>query len=1741
MTMTDQSGAALSPMKSALLALEKMQAKLDALNQARREPIAIIGMSCRFPGADNVEAFWQLLQQGGDAVIDTPPERWDAAAFYDPDPEAPGKMYCSRGGFIGDVESFDAQFFGISPREAGDMDPQQRLLLEVSWEALERAGQIRDRLAVSDTGVFLGMTTLDYAQLALGPGKLELLDSYHITGNTLNAAAGRIAYTFGFQGPCMAIDTACSSSLVALHQACLSLRINECGQAVVAGVNLMLTPAAGVALSRTRALSPQGVCRAFDAGADGMVRGEGCGVLVLKRLTDAQKDGDNILALVRASAINQDGPSSGLTVPSGPAQEAVIRRALTQAKLKPEQIDYVEAHGTGTPLGDPIEAEALTNVFSKGRPADLPLLLGSVKTNIGHLEACAGMASLIKLVLALQHEQIPQHLHLTRPTPHISWDNTPLRLVTEATRWPHGARPRLAATSGFGLSGVNAHVIVQEAPLVEAITSSWERPLHMLTLSAQSEQSLTQLASRFADFLTQNPGVPLADVCFTANTGRAHFAKRLAVCAADTKELAGQLCGIKVLPISPVNVSLKPAFLFGSQSAELISIGKELYRTQPVFRQALERCCNRLQPLLGKSLFNADTLLSDETGFTWFSVQYALAELWRSWGVEPVAVLGHEAGEYVAAVVAGAFSLEDGLKLLAERGRPENFKLALAQIKFSLPQIGLVSSSTGQFAGTEITGVDYWLRHLEPAAPFTGVLNTLNDNGYNALIEIGQNAGQHLLSNDAVLRLPSWQAGQSVWHTLLHSLGAWYCHGGHIDWAGFDRAFVRKRLVLPTSPWQRERYRLDSAEVTRFFQGHAKVELVHPLLGCRLDLAGTNEIRFTAQLNSLSAGFLSHHRIFKAIVLPASAYLDMAYTAASTVFKTDHLSLSDVVFQQALIVPENGEKQVQLLLTPEASAYRFKIFSLDNDTKNWLEHAAGLVQADDAGSAQMAELKNLQAAITDVQDIEGHYRRCRVNGIDFGSSFQALQKLFAKPGEALGYCCLSDDSLLDAGLFKLHPVLVDCGLQTLAGMQNTEGFAWDQATVYLPINIQTLHVYRLPKQGLWSHARLNASASTPIALSVDLSFFDEQGELCAVIKALQLTRSSPDTLLRALQPSFNDWFYQLDWQQQALNSSAINQRLNGQWLILSDRQGVGRKLAELLSHAGCEVRCVDAPSDTGYDTLLPTLLAKPLQGIVHLWALDQNLDAMFTADQLEASVKQACGSALVLVQAALNAGLPALPEVWLVTQNAQVVTSEELPQPLQSALWGLSRVVAQEHPELHCAAVDLDTLNDSSQNASLLFAEIQAKTPETQVAYRADKRAVARLARLPQSNNADEPVLFKSDASYLITGGLSGLGWFTAQSLLKEGVRHLVLLGRRPAASEIAEQIESFRQQGIQIKTAPVDVADTDKLAELFAVIVQDMPPLKGVFHCAGLLADGMLQNQDWPRFRQVMVPKVNGAWNLHRLTQALSLDFFVLFSSAAALLGTAGQGNYAAANAFMDGLAHYRRAQGLPALSVNWAAWGEIGMAAKLEDRVAHDGLTAIAPRLGFQALRQLLRQHPVQAMVLPVNWPQLAQQWPVGKAPLLLVDLLPVQETNNRSGIDSLSSRFQSLSETERLEQMQTYLHQQIAAALRLNSDKLDINQALNTVGMDSLMAVELRNKLRKDLAVDVSVVKFLDNLSIAVLAQEISQQWSASEATQPIEQAATASISEENAVELLANLESLTDAEIDALLNATFLTST
>ncbi|MGQ4807007.1 hypothetical protein NKDENANG_00345 [Candidatus Entotheonellaceae bacterium PAL068K] len=1849
-----QSAGQLSTAQQMFLALREARRKLEALERAKTEPIAIIGMGCRFPGgADAPEAFWQVLQGGVDAITEVPAERWDLEAYYDAESRTPGKSYVRSAGFLPRVDLFDPQFFSISPREAVSMDPQQRLLLEVSWEALEHAGQF-SHLAGSPTGVFVGITSYDYGTLMLS-GNLSQLDAYFISGNVLNAAAGRLSYTLGLQGPSMAIDTACSSSLVAIHLACQSLRNGECRQALAGGSNVILLPDSMVALCQAGVLAVDGRCKTFDAAADGYGRGEGCGVLVLKRLSDAVADGDHILALIRGSAVNQDGPSGGFTVPNGAAQQDLIRRALAMARIEPAAVDYVEAHGTGTSLGDPIEVRALTAVLGQGRLSERPLRIGSVKTNIGHLESAAGVAGVIKVVLSLQHGEIPPHLHFNTPNPHIDWEHLPVRVPTDLTPWP-AETSRIAAVSSFGFSGTNAHVILEAAPQPAGAAAALERPLHLLTLSAKTEAALQQLAQRYDQHLATHTDAPLGNICFSAATGRLHFAHRLSVVAASVPQMRQQLSAFLAgRPLAGVASGQRPApqaprvaFLFSGQGTQSVDMGRQLYDTQPSFRQAVQRCAEILRPYLEVSLLDvlypsgardcvpasrdlsaeadapgAHDHLLHQTAYTQpalFSVEYALSALWHAWGLRPQVVMGHSVGEYVAACVAGVFSLEEGLRLIAERGRlmqalpqdgdmvavlapetrvkaavaPHSTEVSIAavngpqnvvisgqrqrlytiverlaaegietrklnvsqafhsplmepmlaafaqiarQVTYAAAKIPLVSNVTGRLATDTIATPQYWVRHVRDTVRFAAGMATLRQQGAEVCLEIGPkptllDMGRQCLPapDDPPGRwLPSLQPGRSDWQQMLESLGQLYVAGVDVDWAGFDRDYARRKVVLPTYPFQRQRYWVDVSKQKRG-QG-----ALRPLIDRMTMSPLVKQTIFETAFSLAALPFLADYRVCDAVVVPAACHLAMVLSGIEVALGNQGYQIEAVRFPEVLVLPEDGLRTVQLVLTPAethgtGASVEFRLISFDpqDQAQTSMLHAVGHLGTPVSRPPDGVSLDALRQRFATQASSETLAVASAPGLIKWGPSFRWLEAIWRGANEALARLSVPDAVHSTAG-YVLHPGLLDSGLQLAASLAVNHD-AID--TLLLPAAMQALHVYQ-PASGKawWCHARHMDEHRW------DLQLLDELGQVVAEVIGFELQPVSPATWFAS--DLHTNWLYAIEWQaappKPELNTVVREaSRGSGSWLVFGATHGLGEALAGRLQAEGKRVVLVIVGNEyaavpshgTGARlemlTVNPTVLdhfgrllqaLSGIEGAIYLWGAERT--ASTVAEVPEMTV-QLCGGVLHLVQALAQAELN--PRLWVVTQGSQTLPGIESglrapessarvdPQTVtagmkmaQGAVWGLGRAIEAEYPQLHCTCVDLDDMS-TDENVWVLLDALRVDDQENQVAYRQGVRHVARLRRwrpavsVPSASTQSPEM--QATASYLITGGLGALGLQVARQLVDDGARHLVLSGRRGVTSDTArDSIAQLQAAGAVVRVVQADVSKQEEVARLLAVCEAEAP-LRGIVHAAGVLDDGVLAQQSLARFKQVMAPKVEGTWHLHCLSQALPLDFFVYFSTAAAVLGTPGQSNYVAANAFMDAMAQQRRLLGLPGVSINWGPWAEAGMAAEHKQRVQTQGIGMIAPAQGRQLFSQLCNQPVPQIGVWPMHWGIFCQQLTHRHASTFFSAF--VQPGNHQetqiSGAD-LRIRLASAAVAER-QQLLTGCIQDAIAGVLGRQQPLALQQGFMDLGMDSLMAVELRNRLQSILNMSLSATLLFKYATIQDLVAYLSEQFMAQE---------------------------------------------
>ncbi|MHC5598559.1 MAG: type I polyketide synthase [Nostoc sp.] len=1948
-------------MKNALLELKEMKSQLAAVEKAKKEPIAIVGMGCRFPGdANNPEAFWQILRDGVDAVTEVPANRWDINALYDPNPDTPGKIYTRYGGFLRQLEEFDAEFFGISPKEAVSLDPQQRLLLEVSWEALENASIKPAQLAGTQTGVFIGITGNDYLQRLLTRPATEI-DAYQATGNTHSVAAGRLSYILGLTGPSLAVDTACSSSLVAVHLACQSLRHQESDLAIAAGVNLLLSSEISINLSKARMLSPDGRCKTFDAKADGYVRSEGCGVIILKRLSDAIKDKDRILALIRGSAVNQDGRSSGLTAPNGPAQQAVIRQALENGGVEAAEVSYLEAHGTGTSLGDPIEVGALQAVFGKNRPKDQPLTLGSLKTNIGHLESAAGIAGIIKVVLQMQHQEIAPHLHFQDPSPHINWENLPLIVPTQKTHWQTAENSRLAGVSSFGFSGTNAHVVLAEPPTLEPLSPDLERPLHLLTLSAKTPSALEELAFGYQNYIQTHTDVPIADICYTANIGREHFNHRLSIVTGSREQLVAQLAELKFGNSDRSGKKpLKIAFLFTGQGSQYINMGRELYETQPIFRQTLEQCNEILRPYLEPSLLEVlypteveeqVSSLLNQTAYTQpalFAFEYALYKLWKSWGIQPDVVMGHSVGEYVAATVAGVFSLEDGLKLIAQRGQlmqqlpdggemvsliaseeqvrqiiaPFGNTVAIAAINscesvvisgvsediatlcqkleaqgvktkrlqvshafhsplmkpmlpefqqvanyvtYNQPQIPLISNVTGQLADENIATGQYWVNHVLQTVQFATSMQTLHQQDYQVFLEIGPKPvllgmGRECLPHSQDLWLPSLRPGVAEWEQLLSSLGDLYVAGVQVDWLGFERDYPHQKVALPNYPFQRQRYWIENPpsrhqqpeslseeniqtpianllnqgntqELVQLVQkagnfSPEQIKLLPEILAVLVrehkqhlipdniqdlcyELVWRNQGNIQQQLlgdyipapseisdrlEPQAKLLMSQHHQLNAEVLVELEALSIAYviTAFQEMGWNFHtgqrFSLAEIVQQLGVIhqhsqlmhrllemlveveILEYLGEQWQILAVPKIQHPQSQISDLLSQYPNAVAEftmlqrcGSNLAQVlrgecnpvellfpegdlttathlyQDAPEAKLMNTLMQQAVLSVVENLPSS-RKLRVLeiGAGTGGTTSYLLPFFHKEQTEYVFTDLSPFFLAQAQQKFQDFSFVKYQLLDIEQAGQSQGFAEDQydlivasnvlhATKDIRVTLQHVHQLLAP-QGM-----LLLLEATHKSRWLDLIFGLTDGwwrftDLDLRPNHPLLTTNSWQKLLydsdfqdvATIVPSYQETISQqtLILAQAAKPKQSKTESEN--WLIFADHQGIGQELSLLLRSPqkactlvfpGIEYKQISEQEFTinpalpeDFQRLLLEGVAEnqaPWRGIVYLWSLDTVDANALTVTDLEVASQTGCGGVLSLIQSLINQGFSHPPRLWLVTKGAQRVGVESsLGGVAQSSVWGLGKVIRDEHPEFNCTLVDLDV--KENHNAQTLFAEICSHKPtssETDIAFRNKQRYVSRLVH--SKKIVKQSLDIKADATYLITGGLGEIGLLVAQWLVEHGAKYLVLAGRSSPNETAKVTLRRLKEFGSQVIITQTDVSSEKDVTSLLTQIKTSMPQLRGIIHTAGVFEDRLLIEHQWQLFAKVFAPKVSGAWNLHILTQDLALDFFVLFSSVASILGSAGLANYAAANAFLDALADYRRLLGLPGLSINWGPWSMVGMARdlgiKAEVKWATKGIKPMEPHQALSILENLLPQDAAQVGVMQLNCSKFLQQFSGSSYPSFVSEIaqqvqeLAFSQEQQKVKLPPLLDQIKANSPEQNQSLLITYLGEQIAKSLGITTSALNIIQPLNQMGLDSLMVVELKNRLRTELKINIPITKFLDGVSVVDLTKFVSEQ--------------------------------------------------
>jgi acyl transferase domain-containing protein/NADPH:quinone reductase-like Zn-dependent oxidoreductase/acyl carrier protein len=1533
------------------------------------ERFAIVGYAARFPGAPDADAFWDVLSKGQDAISEVPKDRWDVDEFFDPEPGAPGKVVTRRAGFVDDVTGFDAPFFGMSAREVRMMDPQHRLLLETAWRAVEHSGTAPTALANTNTGVFVGLATHDYLGMVSDELTYSEIEAYVAIGTSNAAAAGRISYRLGLQGPAVAVDTACSSSLVAIHQACQALRLGECDLALAGGANVLLTPATMITFSHAHMLAPDGRCKTFDAAADGYVRGEGCGVIVIKRLEDAIADGDRIRAVIRGSAINQDGASGGLTVPNGVAQQRVITDALKRAGVAPSDVGYLEAHGTGTSLGDPIEAQAAGAVFGIGREPSRPLLIGSAKTNIGHLEAAAGIAGVIKVILSLENELLPQHLHFQNPSPHIPWDRLAVQVVQEATPWERNGRPRIAGVSSFGFAGTNAHVVLEEAP-APALSPAAAAPqpdvaagsrFSLLPLSARTPAALVQLADQYRSWMSAHPEATLADVCLTAGVGRAHLEHRAAL-VVNSRESAIELLGALAddrpatgLVRGEAHDTPKTAWLFTGQGSQYSGMARELFDTEPVFADTLKRVAAAVADVLEKPLLDvifdigasgamgrgSDRPEAEEalrqTSYAQpalFAVELGLARLWQSWGFEPDVVLGHSVGQYSAACVAGVFSLEDGALLMAERGR----------LFGSLP------------AGGRMVAV---FTAAERVETLTDQFPTLSVAAYNGANTVLSGPAQDL--EKAVAGLTSdgvrcdWLDTSHAFHSALLDpiLDEFEAYAQRFDYAAPQRILIDNRTGAALG----RSVKLDGA----YWRRHARqpvefAKSVHTLaeLNCKVLLEiGPQPVLTAAALRAWPD--------------PATAPRAIASVRRNT---ADHRQITEAVADAYVLghVPDFAAFR-----RPQARKLDLPTYPFEH-RQYWFRD-----------NRDPASQKQPVAART-----------------------QAVR-------------------LLEDGRIEELATLLD-------------GASGDDHTLTVLTKLAAQH----------NQQRTNQTTA--------------------------------------------DDRYEFQWKKSAGSTSTGETGDGSAWILIGDDSDAVQPLVDVLTARGDRHQIIGLPASDADEERLAIALRNaaaddPATRIVHFAALDSG-GAPSMRSLLRMQYKVLAGTRRMF-RAATAAELRR--PIWLVTRGAQRVTDADVVSPDQSCLWGFGRAAALEVPHVWGGLADLadGTADEWSRFVSHVVATPrESAAREDQIALREHAVYLPRLVRRT-GQPAATPSELRGDATYLVTGGLGSIGLEIAGYLAGHGAKHLVLTSRRAPSDAAQQRIDALAEQhGCEFRVVAADVSDAHDVARLLITVQTELPPLAGIVHAAGELGTTALNNLDDSEVDRIFAGKVWGAWHLSEAAADLQLDFFISTSSIASVWGGFGQTAYGAANAFLDGLAWRLRQQGIPGVSVNFGPWST-GMAdAESRARLDKRGVRTLSPADALAGLADVLAasgaQGPAQGVVARIDWDRFLPLYHQAGRRAFLAELEPeVPDTApvpTASGGTPFVERLTNAPVQQRKKLMTDYLRDAVAEVTRVDPAEIRDDEGFFDLGMDSLMAVELRRRIEQGVGREIPITLVMDHPRIS-----------------------------------------------------------
>lgn len=1719
--------------------IKRLKAANQQLEQARREPIAIVGAACRYPGGiGSLQQFWEALEQGRDCITKMHDQRWPMRRFLSDDPHKEGSIYSDAMGLLENIDGFDPAHFSLIYDEAKHIDPQHRLLMELVWETIEDAGYAVDSFAGSRTGVYVGLMSDDYGQLQ---GPLEKANYYIGAGTSRSCAAGRLAYTYGLEGPAMTLDTACSSSLVSVHLAVQALRQGECDVALAGGANLILSPQGSVVACRSQMLSRSGHCHTFDASADGYVRSEGCGTVLLKRLSSAVRDGDQIYALIRGSAVNHDGRSQGLTAPSGQAQRRVIAAALSDAGVPPQAVDFVECHGTGTALGDPIEVRAIEAAYiqsggtkdenreenqAKTATPRKPLVIGALKSNMGHMEAAAGIGGLHKAMQVVRHRKVPKNLHFDTLNPQIKVDLNKLRIADEPIMLETEGSV-YAGVSSFGFSGTNAHIILES--YAGEPSAQCKDQGGIFRLAARSSVALSDYAKRYLALLDRENSIDVPALCRTAAIGRDDGEFRIAFSVKHQDDLRACLEEyIEVVggdEIFSVAKSFPCLWVIGGQANVDWTLARRLYSSRSVYRTSVEQAYAHLHAAGHphkladfERLLNAQEQTVDVLPHALH--RWALAKLLTHLGLSAQRIVGVGVGEYIAASIAGLVNWKDLLDILVTGEVSPSIVLGRKRYEF-------VSA-----AGKDSVLPQAWRDHPPTAGEQDRDSLTADfsaDCGADEFCEIVLDEGLSLNMTDAPEeRVFLWVHGQTNRDTALPLegfLSQCYMAGYALRWERVFEDQPGPRISLPSYPFQRQRvwtewgYSFDetlpstvgrpgiesaqrTAPVTRSTQ-----TIAHPVL--QTVFVCPSGIRdFSGELSLATMPYLSAHIVLGEMMVPASLFIDIIMAAGRWCWPDQALLVDDLQLLHKRVLADSA---IDIYCHVNPAQGTVAVYSKTPDAQDWQQNVRARLSTNPQASALQADmtLPAYQAACDEALSIRHFYHGITLTGLSYGEDFQGIFELYRGPHRALAKIALPPTVDQSLSGFLTHPILLDACLQAISAASKPNA----SKGVYVPSKIKGVRLYKPLPEILWCLVDVCAvdSSAQQGSSYAALTLVDSLGECVMSIDRFETTRYEA-----APTPSsepYVDWLYEKHW---LLDETDLNEtdalRGNEQrsddeprhWLLFSDQGAMCEALQTQLSARGDQVSvlCLDTPVQPHYRKVslhefsdLPSILdaveadTHALTGVIYGWSL-ADFD-LLSGEHYTDRLAQYAKYPLWLCQAMLAPGRRQMALSFL-TRGSQPVGQQVLSQPLASLVWGHVMSFVNENG-VYASLIDLDPSENSINSDAALLLHTLDNRKECQFALRAGRRFIARL-RTSDLDTARQ-ISIDASGSYLITGGFGALGLETAKALVRQGARHLILVGRQAGTGDSVVSAQSLEKMGAHIYPLAADIADEEGFASKLSERLNGLPALKGVIHSAGVLADGVVSQQQWDNYLTVFTPKVAGTLTLYRAVREQPLDFFVLYSSAASILGNPGQANYAAANAFLDSFAWYLNGVGLHASSINWGGWSQIGVAAKLEREPVGGKaslLGFISPQQGVRVIEQQFASSKTQFAVLPLN-----REMAVGgdKMPYLrqlLSDVLdsarirpqaaPAAAASSAGQVPSISvlASLGRVNGEERRTRLKQYLNKVIGGILKM-SGPLDDRASLFDLGMDSLLGIDLRLLMEKDLDCALASTLFHDYSTI------------------------------------------------------------